>query len=133
MSTEALAEELQKLSCQMAGITGVVLATVDGLVVAADTREDVDPELLAALAAATLALGRRTVQVGDQGAFGQIAAYGTAGCVVVLAVGETAVLAVLGDEGLDLALLARESAAMAERIADTPLASVDSALVRGRE
>ncbi|MEY9874716.1 putative regulator of Ras-like GTPase activity (Roadblock/LC7/MglB family) [Streptacidiphilus sp. MAP12-33] len=123
MSQEVLVAEIRGLRERLPGITDAAVAAVDGLLVAADTAAEVDPESLAALAAASLGLARRTAAVSGRGPLRRTVTYCGGGYAVVYAVGETALLAVLGDEGLDLARLHLEAGALIERLDD---------LLRGR-
>ncbi|WP_165845800.1 roadblock/LC7 domain-containing protein [Streptacidiphilus pinicola] len=123
MSQEALVAEIRELRERVPGITDTAVAAVDGLLVAADTSAELDPESLAALAAAGLGLARRTAAVSGRGPLRQNVTHCAGGFAVIYAVGDTALLAVLGDEGLDLARLHRETGALVERLDD---------LLRGR-
>ncbi|RAG80683.1 dynein regulation protein LC7 [Streptacidiphilus pinicola] len=114
---------MRELRERVPGITDTAVAAVDGLLVAADTSAELDPESLAALAAAGLGLARRTAAVSGRGPLRQNVTHCAGGFAVIYAVGDTALLAVLGDEGLDLARLHRETGALVERLDD---------LLRGR-
>ncbi|MER8187384.1 roadblock/LC7 domain-containing protein [Kitasatospora sp. NPDC094015] len=107
ISSEALVDELRRLRERVMGITESVVSTADGLLVAADT-VSVQPESLSALAAATLALGRRTSAEAGLGGMRENVTRAGGGFVVVTAIGEHALLVVVGDEGLDVAALGRE-------------------------
>ncbi|MFJ4787797.1 roadblock/LC7 domain-containing protein [Streptomyces sp. NPDC088794] len=89
------------------GVTESTLATVDGLVVACDVTKT-HPESMAAVAAATLSLGHRLADQGDTGQLREISARCSTGHVIVTAVGDRALLAVVTDEGLDQAAFRRE-------------------------
>ncbi len=58
MAGEALLAEMEALRDRVAGITDTALATRDGLIIKADT-VDVDPDNIAAMAAAMIGLARR--------------------------------------------------------------------------
>jgi predicted regulator of Ras-like GTPase activity (Roadblock/LC7/MglB family) len=118
MSQEALVAEIRGLRERLPGITDAAVAAVDGLLVAADTAAEVDPESLAALAAASLGLARRTATVSGRGPLRRTVTYCAGGYAVIYAVGDTALLAVLGDEGLDLGRLHVETGALIERLDD---------------
>ncbi|MFC8450659.1 roadblock/LC7 domain-containing protein [Kitasatospora sp. NPDC057223] len=112
-----LVEELKSLRDRVMGISETVISTADGLLVAADTAT-VHAESAAALSAAMLGLGRRTgVEVGV-GGLRYVETRCNGGYVVVLAIGEEALLMVLGDEGLDIAGLHRESPATVRRLSE---------------
>lgn len=94
--------ELRELRQQVSGITDTAVAAADGLLIAADTADTIDPESLAALAAAGLGLARRTTQATARGGLRRTVTYGAHGCAACYAVGDTALMVVLGDEGLDI-------------------------------
>ncbi|MFC4503914.1 MULTISPECIES: roadblock/LC7 domain-containing protein [Streptomyces] len=98
---------LVSLRDKVMGVTESTLATVDGLVVASDVSKT-HPESMAAVAAATLSLGNRLADQGATGTLRTMSAQCSAGHVIVTAVGARALLAVVTDEGLDLAAFQRE-------------------------
>ncbi|GAA2242818.1 dynein regulation protein LC7 [Streptomyces ruber] len=102
MDHEALAREMRGLREQVTGVTDTAVAAADGLLIAADTADDIDPEGLAAIAAAGLGLARRTAAATGRGTLHQTVTHGSLGCAAVYAVGESALMVVLGDEGVDL-------------------------------
>ncbi|MFL4948379.1 roadblock/LC7 domain-containing protein [Streptomyces sp. MMS24-I31] len=116
MDQEALAMEMRDLREQVTGITDTALAAADGLLIAADTADSIDPESLAALAAAGLGLARRTAQATSRGALRQTVTYGSHGCAAFYAVGDTALMVVLGDEGIDVDRLHRATQPALRRI-----------------
>ncbi|WP_113701347.1 roadblock/LC7 domain-containing protein [Nonomuraea lactucae] len=107
-ATEQLIDVLTALREQVTGVSESIIATLDGLLVVADA-DTIHPESVAALAAATLGLGRRMAQQTGSGALREVITRGAGGHVVVLTIGERALLAVKGDEGLDLPAFLRES------------------------
>jgi predicted regulator of Ras-like GTPase activity (Roadblock/LC7/MglB family) len=98
------------------GITDTAVAAIDGLLYAADTADSIDPEGLAALAAAGLGLARRTAQATDRGPLDRTVTYGSQGCAALYAVGDTALMVVLGDEGMDVDRLHRATRPTLDRI-----------------
>ncbi|MFF3329058.1 roadblock/LC7 domain-containing protein [Streptomyces sp. NPDC002888] len=116
MDHKALALEMRGLREQVAGITDTAVAAADGLLIAADTADSIDPEGLAALAAAGLGLARRTAEATDRGALHRTVTYGSHGCAAFYAVGNTALMVVLGDEGLDVERLHRATQPTLDRI-----------------
>ncbi|MFJ5231732.1 roadblock/LC7 domain-containing protein [Kitasatospora sp. NPDC088391] len=116
-SPTALVDELKSLRDRVLGITESVVATADGLLVAADTAA-VHPESAAALSAAMLGLGQRTAAEVGLGGLRDVVTRCHGGYVVVLAIGDRALLMVLGDEGLDIAALHRESPAAIRRLGE---------------
>ncbi|MGW2719448.1 roadblock/LC7 domain-containing protein [Streptomyces sp. NPDC001492] len=116
MDHEALALEMRGLREQVAGITDTAVAAADGLLIAADTADSIDPEGLAALAAAGLGLARRTAQATARGTLRRTVTYGSHGCAACYPVGDTALMVVLGDEGMDVDRLHRVTQPALDRI-----------------
>jgi uncharacterized protein len=120
MDRHDLVTELRDLREQVPGVTGTLVAASDGLLVAADLDSGadpgVDPEPLAAIAAASLGIARRFVGLTRQGTLGQAVTHASRGHVAVYAVGDVAVLAVLGDEDLDVDCLNQKSQSALGRI-----------------
>lgn len=114
-SVTSLVDVLASLRERVMGVSESVLSTGDGLLVAADA-DAVQPEAISALAAATLGLGTRMAQQADAGSLRDVVIRCGGGQIVVLAVGERALLSVLGDEGLDVAALQRETPAIVEEL-----------------
>lgn len=112
---EALVASLKSLRERVVGVNETVISTSDGLLVAADTAA-VQPESVAALAAASLGLGRRTAAEVGLGGLRDVVTRCNGGYVVVLAVGDHALLVILADEGLDLPGLHRESRTTVDRL-----------------
>ncbi|MEV5613661.1 roadblock/LC7 domain-containing protein [Streptomyces sp. NPDC052225] len=102
MDHNALALEMRGLREQVPGITDTAVAAADGLLIAADTADSIDQEGLAAVAAAGLGLARRTAELTSRGSLRRTVTYGSQGCAAFYAVGDTALMVVLGDEGLDV-------------------------------
>ncbi|MFJ1972128.1 roadblock/LC7 domain-containing protein [Streptomyces sp. NPDC087903] len=116
MDHKALAREMRGLREQVTGITDTAVAAADGLLIAADTADSIDPEGLAALAAAGLGLARRTSEATSRGPLRRTVAYGSHGCAAFYAVGDTALMVVLGDEGMDVERLHTASQPALDRI-----------------
>lgn len=115
MAEDALLAEMRALQEKVTGITGTALASRDGLIVREDTG-GVDPDNLAALAATWLALAQRMSNEVGQGALREAMTRSSGGFVVIYAIGAQAVLVIIGDEGLDIASLHRESSAALDAI-----------------
>jgi predicted regulator of Ras-like GTPase activity (Roadblock/LC7/MglB family) len=114
-SANALTDILASLRDRVMGVSESVLSTADGLLVVADV-ESVHAESVAALAAATLGVGRRMADHTGAGPLREVVVRGGSGHVVVTSVGDRALLTVMGDEGLDLAAFQRESPAAVEEL-----------------
>lgn len=108
-SSIALVSELQALREKVVGITDSIISTSDGLLVASESDSPSgEQESLAALCAAGVALGSRTAAHVGLGGLRESVIRAAGGHVVFASIGEHALLAVVGDEGLDLANLRRE-------------------------
>ncbi|MFE0253730.1 roadblock/LC7 domain-containing protein [Streptomyces sp. NPDC059010] len=116
MDHKALTLEMRGLREQVTGITDTAVAASDGLLIAADTADSIDPEGLAALAAAGLGLARRTAEATSRGTLRRTVTYGSHGCAAFYAVGDTALMVVLGDEGMDVDHLHRATQSALRRI-----------------
>ena len=113
MDRHDLLTEMRGLREQVPGVTGTLVASADGLLVVADIDSGADPQVeadsLAAIAAASLSVARQVVRVARQGTLGPAITYASRGHMVVYAVGVAALLAVLGDEGMDMGALQQKS------------------------
>jgi len=112
---DALLAEMRALQEKVTGITGTAIASRDGLIVREDTG-GVNPDNLAALAAAWLALAQRMSTEVGQGMLREALTRSTGGSVAIYAIGTQAVLVIIGDEGLDTVRLHRESRAALDAI-----------------
>jgi uncharacterized protein len=110
MAEDALLAELRALRDRVVGITDTALASRDGLIIMADA-DSIDPDHIAALAAASQGLAHRLAAEAGAGALREAVTRGSRGCVAVFPVGTVALLAVVGDEGLDTTRLHLESRA----------------------
>ncbi|MFC6087058.1 roadblock/LC7 domain-containing protein [Sphaerisporangium aureirubrum] len=115
MSHEEVLTELRALRERVTGVTETAVASVDGLLVTADT-DGARPEVLAALSAATLGLGKRTGHEVGIGELREVVIRCAGGYVVVYAVRKGGLLVVLADEGLDVARLHVDSRPTVERL-----------------
>ncbi|WP_405996868.1 roadblock/LC7 domain-containing protein [Streptomyces sp. NBC_00829] len=114
-SATPLVDVLALLRERVMGVSESVLSTADGLLVAADV-ESVHAESVAALAAATLGVGRRMAEQTGVGPLRRMVTQCAAGHVVVFAIGARALLAVVADEGLDTVAFQRETPAVVEQL-----------------
>jgi len=88
--------ELSSAVRRLEGVTGVVLASADGRLLAAHVAEGIgDRDAVAAIVASSQQLARRLSEQIWSGAFGEITIRSTDGYVMLYSVGESAVLAVL--------------------------------------
>jgi predicted regulator of Ras-like GTPase activity (Roadblock/LC7/MglB family) len=115
VTEDALLALLRAFTSRVAGITDTALASRDGLIIASDTN-GAEPDNLAALAAASLGIAQRMAASVGPGTLQDVTTRGSGGCVTVYPVGVSALLVVVGDKGLDIARLHRESRPTVEAI-----------------
>lgn len=108
--------ELVRLRTTVAGVYGCLVATNDGLLIAHDV-PGLDPPEIAALAATTRSLASRTVQVAGRGQFREALSRGSDGYLAVYAGGDSPVVAVVGTNDLNVAMLHYQARGIVERIA----------------
>ncbi len=120
MDRQELVTEMRGLRERVPGVTGALVAAFDGQLVAADLDPEAgpgaDPGVLAGMAAASLGIARQVVGLTRQGVLGQVVARASDGHVAVYAVGDVALLAVLGDDGLNLDELDQRSSPALDRM-----------------
>ena len=114
----AVRTELGALRQSIPGVQGCVLAGVDGLLLAHDLTGNDEPHDLAALAATTFGLGRQAGIALRHGPFRDSTVRSHRGYFTVYAVSDLALLAVLGDDGLNVARLHLQARPLADRLAD---------------
>ncbi|WP_326552479.1 roadblock/LC7 domain-containing protein [Micromonospora sp. NBC_01813] len=121
----AILTELHGLRRRVPEVAGSVLAGVDGLMISRDlTDTGTDADSIAALAAASIGLGRRFAVTSGHGELRETVIAGTHGYVALYAAGSRALLAVLAGPGADLPLLhthARRVAQLVDGILQTEL------------
>jgi hypothetical protein len=134
--------ELQRLRTRMPAVTGSLVATLDGLLIAEDTG-DVEPEGVAALTAAAIGLGRRIAATVQHGDLHEVVIWSAGGCLGTYAAGPRALLAVLARADANAIRLNSEARTVAERVTAiidvldvldfAELAGVDGADLAGRD
>jgi predicted regulator of Ras-like GTPase activity (Roadblock/LC7/MglB family) len=97
MDAEALSAELRELLSEVIGVTGALIATADGMMIASECEDSLHPESIAALAAATSGVGSQFAYLMRLGELGGTVVQGTKGCVAVHPIGDNAILVLIGD------------------------------------
>ncbi|WP_432967600.1 roadblock/LC7 domain-containing protein [Dactylosporangium sp. CA-233914] len=113
----AVRSELSDLRLRVPGVRGSAVGGVDGLLVTHDLPNGVEPHDLAALAATTFGLGRQTAVVLGQSPFRDATLRSEGGYFTVYAVNPSTLLAVLGDDGINVARLHLEARPAVARLA----------------
>jgi uncharacterized protein len=114
--TDPVAEELRLIRTNVPGVRGSITATTDGLLVAHDL-PGIEPTQVAALVAASHAVAVRASLSTECGQLREVITRGSDGYLAVYAAGGTAIVAVLGTNDLNVAMLNFQSRKMIERIA----------------
>jgi len=113
---QAVRGELAALRHQVTGVSGCVIAGVDGLLILHDTLTAAEPNDIAALAAGAHGISRTCGAALQQGAFSEVTIRNQGGYLAVYAVGDLALLAVIGDSGLNIARLHLEARPVTARL-----------------
>ncbi|QZZ28224.1 roadblock/LC7 domain-containing protein [Streptomyces sp. ST1015] len=110
-------DELRRLRASVPQLTGALAASVDGLVLAADT-PGVEPEGVAALTAAALGVAVRLTDETGQGELRELLVRGVYGYVATYAAGESAVLTLLAQDRVNVGRLHLEGRRTGARIGE---------------
>lgn len=103
--TEQMIERLRDLQVSSPAVEAAAVVSVDGLSMASSMPANVEEDRVAAMSAAMLSLGERIASELGRGALEQVYIKGEKGYVILMAVGEEAVLTVLAREDAKLGLV----------------------------
>ncbi|RMI35792.1 hypothetical protein EBN03_02655 [Nocardia stercoris] len=112
----AVLAELKALRDRIPRLTGTLVASNDGLLIAHDLPDHLEPTGMAAMTATQLALSYRLVTTAHGGSFQEVVVNGSGGHVVIYAAGWTA-LTVLAAPEVNIGRLHLESRPAARAIA----------------
>jgi hypothetical protein len=101
----ALVEILQDLQASSSGIQASAVVSVDGLTIASALPRDVQEDRVAAMSAAMLSLGERISSELGRGELDQVYIKGEMGYVLLMSVGDDAVLTTLAKANAKLGLI----------------------------
>ena len=101
---DRLHAEFRLIRANVPGVHGSVVATSDGFLVAHDV-PDLDSTDIAALLAASRSLASRGAAITGRGQFREVITRGSLGYVAVYAAGDNAIVGVIGDAELNVAML----------------------------
>jgi predicted regulator of Ras-like GTPase activity (Roadblock/LC7/MglB family) len=102
---ELMVDRLRELQASTADIEASAIVSVDGLTMASALPQNVEEDRVAAMSAAMISLGERIAGELRRGSLNQVYVRGKQGYVLLMAVGEDAVLTVLAREGAKLGLI----------------------------
>ena len=103
--TERMTDRLRDLQTSSTDIEASALVSVDGLIMASALPPDVEEDRVSAMSAAMLSLGERIAMELRRGTLDQVYIRGDSGYVLLLDVGEEAVLTVLARKEAKLGML----------------------------
>jgi predicted regulator of Ras-like GTPase activity (Roadblock/LC7/MglB family) len=103
--TEQMTDRLRDLQTSSTDVEASALVSVDGLIMASALPPDVEEDRVSAMSAAMLSLGERIAAELGRGTLDQVYIRGDSGYVLLLDVGEEAVLTVLARKDAKLGML----------------------------
>lgn len=102
---QQLDDIMQNALSSISGLEAVAVVSLDGLIMTSALPPEIDESRVAAMTAAILGLGERTAQEMNRGILDQIYIKGENGYVMIMAIGDIAVLTALADKNAKLGLL----------------------------
>ncbi len=102
---ERISEYLRSLQSNVTDVEALAVISVDGLIIASLLPTTVGEDRVSAMSAAMLSLGERIASELGRGALNQVYVKGSSGYIVLMSVGEEAVLTVLTRKEAKLGLV----------------------------
>ncbi|MBN1266866.1 MAG: roadblock/LC7 domain-containing protein [Anaerolineales bacterium] len=109
-----MVKRLRDLQANTPDVEASAVVSVDGLIIASALPAEVEEDRVSAMSAAMLSLGERIASELGRGALDQVYIHGDSGFVILMAVGQDAVLTVLAREQAKLGLIFLEMRRAAE-------------------
>ena len=103
--SQQMVEELKKLQISSPDIQASAIVSSDGLIIASALPNNVEEDRVSAMSAAMLSLGERISTELKRGDLDQVYIRGDSGYVMLMAVGNEAVLTVMANENAKLGLI----------------------------
>ena len=103
--TQLMVERLRELQASSPDIEASAIVSVDGLPIASALPQGIEEDRVSAMSAAMLSLGERIASELGRGSLEQVYIKGLTGYVVLMSVGEDAVLTALAREHAKLGLI----------------------------
>jgi len=103
--SQQMVEELKKLQISSPDIQASAIVSSDGLIIASALPKNVEEDRVSAMSAAMLSLGERISAELKRGDLDQVYIRGDSGYVMLMAVGNEAVLTVMANENAKLGLI----------------------------
>ncbi len=112
-----MVERLRDLQVSSPDIEASAVVSVDGLIIASALPHEVEEDRVSAMSAAMLSLGERIASELGRGALSQVYIRGEKGYVILMSVGEEAVLTAMAREQAKLGLILLDMRRAAEALA----------------
>ena len=112
--TQLMVERLRELQASLPDIEASAIVSLDGLTIASALPQDVEEDRVSAMSAAMLSLGERIASELGRGSLEQVYIKGERGYVVLMSVGQDAVLTALARDSAKLGLIFLELRRAAE-------------------
>ncbi len=103
--TQLMVERLRELQASSPDIEASAIVSVDGLTIASALPQGIEEDRVSAMSAAMLSLGERIASELGRGSLEQVYIKGVSGYVILMSVGEDAVLTALSREQAKLGLI----------------------------
>ena len=103
--TQKLVDRLRDLQASSPDVEGSAIVSVDGLSIASALHQEIEEDRVSAMSAAMLSLGERIAGELGRGILEQVYIRGDSGYVLLMAVGEEAVLTVMARKEAKLGLI----------------------------
>lgn len=103
--TQLMVERLRELQASSPDIEASAIVSVDGLTIASALPQGIEEDRVSAMSAAMLSLGERIASELGRGTLEQVYIKGVSGYVILMSVGEDAVLTALSREQAKLGLI----------------------------
>lgn len=103
--TQLMVDRLRELQASSPDIEATAIVSVDGLTIASALPQGVEEDRVSAMSAAMLSLGERIASELGRGSLAQVYIKGEQGYVVLMSIGEDAVLTALAREQAKLGLI----------------------------
>ena len=105
---QKMVDRLRDMQASSPDIEGSAIVSVDGLSIASALRQEIEEDRVSAMSAAMLSLGERIASELGRGVLDQVYIKGENGYVLLMAVGEEAVLTVMARKEAKLGLILLE-------------------------
>lgn len=114
--SQLIVDRLHQLHASAPDIEATAVVSADGLTIASALPKQIEEDRVAAMSAAMLSLGERIASELQRGTLAQVYVKGESGYVILIAIGENAVLTALTSENAKLGLVLLEMRRTADEI-----------------